>query len=294
MKRLPLQLVTAAPPSWLRAIPWLPARRLALGALNAALKQQPREFESTTRFGFRVTGTTLDLIQRYLYIFGVWEPDATAALLPYLREGSTVIDVGANIGYFSLLASVAVGASGSVHAVEALPSTVELLERNIELNRARNVTVHPVAASDHDGEVEVFRATEAFLGSSSTRKGEHGEGRVRSMRLDDLFEQVDGSDLSILKIDVEGDEAAVLRGAARLLETMRAPAAALVELSPGGSAEQRHNRRTVLDLMSSHGFAAFGVPNEYSSRRYADWRVSAPRPLSEDVTGWTDALFVKQ
>jgi FkbM family methyltransferase len=262
--------------------------------LNAALKRQPREFESTTRFGFRVTGTTLDLIQRYLYIFGVWEPDATAAVLPYLREGSTVIDVGANVGYFSLLASVAVGASGSVHAVEALPSTVELLTRNIELNQASNVTVHSVAASDHDGEVEVFRAADRFLGSSSTRKGEHAEGRVRCLRLDDLFARVDGGDVSVLKIDVEGDEAAVLRGAARLLETMRARTAALVELSPDELAGQRDNRRTVLDLMSSHGFAAFGVPNEYSSSRYADVRISAPRPLGQGVTGWTDALFVKQ
>jgi FkbM family methyltransferase len=262
--------------------------------LNAALKQAPREFETATLFGFRVAGTTRDLIQRHLYVFGVWEPDATAAIQSFLQENSTVVDVGANVGYFSLLAAYAVGRLGAVHAVEALPSTVGLLRHNIALNGASNVTVHPVAAGDEAGEIEIFKASDSVLGSSSTTSGEVSEGRVPCVTLDELLREVDGADVRLLKVDVEGDEESVLRGATRLLGQMGPSSAALVELAPDDFGDGRATGESVVRLMSSLGFDAYVVANEYSARRYADTRVSAPLPLADKPAGWTDVLFVKQ
>jgi FkbM family methyltransferase len=291
---VPAQVVAAIPPSWLRALPWLPLRRLALGTLNAAVRKSPRAFESETQFGFRIAGTTRDLIQRHLYVFGVWEPDATAAIRPYLRTGSTVVDVGANVGYFSLLAATAVGPGGAVHAVEALPSTVDLLRRNLALNGTANVVVHPVAVGDRPGEVEMFKASESFIGSSSTHSGEVSEGRVPRVTLDDLLAGVGGAEVTLLKIDVEGDEESVLRGATRLLGQMRPSSAALVELAPPEETGGTAGGESVVRLMSDFGFTPFVIRNEYSARSYADTRVGAPRPLTETPTGWTDGLFVKQ
>jgi FkbM family methyltransferase len=294
MVRPMAQILAAIPPSWLRAIPWLPARRLALGGLNAALKEAPRAFETETRFGFRVGGTTRDLIQRHLYVFGIWEPDATAAIQSFLHENATVVDVGANVGYFSLLAALAVGRAGVVHSIEALPSTVQLLRRNVALNDASNVMIHPVAAGDTSGEVEMFRAKDAFLGSSSTKSGESSEGLVPLVTLDGLLQEVDGAAVSLLKIDVEGDGAAVLRGARRILGQMPSRSAVLVELTPEDFSRGKEDGESALELMSRLGFTASVVPNEYSARRYADARVKPPRPLNGQPVDWTDVLFVKR
>src|SRR4051794_26991463 len=66
-------------------------------------------FRSRTIFGAKITGDTADLIQRYIYFFGVWEPDITAWLRSALKPGDCFVDVGANIGYYTLLASQVVG-----------------------------------------------------------------------------------------------------------------------------------------------------------------------------------------
>ena len=204
------------------------------------------------------------------------------------------MDVGANVGYFTLLAAQRVGPTGSVHAIEALPSTVTLLRRNLALNDLTNVTVHWVAAGEVSGDVEMFRASDAFLGSSSTLFGEQSEGKVPAERLDDLLHHVDGSDVSLLKIDVEGAEASVLRGAVRLLEEMSPGSVTLLELAPADVTGQQGNAAEILALMERFGFSAFAIRNEYSSRRYADPRVAPPSPLVVSPTGWTDVLFVKE
>jgi Methyltransferase FkbM domain len=155
-----------------------------------------------------------------------------------------------------------------------------------------NVTVHPVAASDHAGEVEVFRADEAFLGSSSTTAGERSEGRVTCAPLDELLRGVEPASVTLLKVDVEGDEVAVLRGASRLLSGMRSGGAALVELAPS-SAAAPGGESGVLKLMLDHGFTPFVLRNEYSGKRYADHRVTPPAVLEGEPSGWVDVLFVK-
>ena len=93
-----------------------------------------------------IAGSTKDVIQRYCYVFGIWEPNITHWTEAFLREGDLVLDVGANIGYFSLLASQAVGTTGTVVAVEPVPSIVTALKTNLAMNSAANVVVHAVAA----------------------------------------------------------------------------------------------------------------------------------------------------
>ncbi len=262
--------------------------------MNVALRQFPINFDVQTPLGFRILGNTNDLIQRHIYLFGVWEPDATAAVRRLLKPGSTVVDVGANIGYFSLLAAISVGQQGSVHAIEALPSTRRLLRRNLASNQMSNIRVHAVAASDREGLVEMFRARPAFIGSSSTKAGAVSEGAVPSARLDDLLAEVEPGRVTLLKVDVEGDEAAVLRGATKLLSGMPAGAAALVELAPPDEVAAGDDAAAVLELMSNYGFVAYALSNDYSVKRYADPRTKPPEPLLETPTGWADVLFVKE
>ncbi len=87
---------------------------------------------------------------------GIYEPHVTRAFLDALRENQTIVDVGANIGYFSVLAARKIGASGSVIAIEALARNVRLLLANTKINDLDNVTIVPHGASDREGFVTLM------------------------------------------------------------------------------------------------------------------------------------------
>lgn len=105
---------------YVRHAPWSAGKRaLVENHLNAALRDRPLHRLARTRFGATFAVDTQDLIQRYLYLFGVWEPHMTRWLQRRLKPGDVFVDVGANIGYYSILASRLVGARGKVVAIEA-------------------------------------------------------------------------------------------------------------------------------------------------------------------------------
>jgi FkbM family methyltransferase len=254
--------------------------------VNAVLKRRPIDFEVTTPLGFRFAGNTRDVIQRHVYVFGVWEPDVTAWMWRQVQPGAVVVDVGANVGYFSLLAARLVGDTGVVHAIEPLPSTVRRLRRNVDLNPSRRVTIHDVACSDFEGEMEIFAASADNIGSASTLGGDHSEGRVRCVRLDSILADVDPARISVVKIDTEGGEAAVLRGARKTLAVMEPGAAVLVEITVGAD--------DVWGLMLDAGFDAYAIDNDYRPGRYADRRVREPYRVLEPPTRAQDVVFVKR
>ena len=90
---------------YLHRRPRLPGQASLADLLDRRLRTRPGTATARTRFGSDIPVTTADLIQRYLYLFGSWEPNLTHWISARIRPGDTVIDVGANIGYFTLLAA---------------------------------------------------------------------------------------------------------------------------------------------------------------------------------------------
>src|SRR4051794_12278193 len=105
-------------------------------------------FVARTRFGSKVEGDTCEILQQHIYYFGAWEADLSQWIAGRLGTGDVCVDVGANAGYFSLLASDIVGDSGAVVAIEASPRVFEILQANLARNRARNVRPVNIAAAD--------------------------------------------------------------------------------------------------------------------------------------------------
>lgn len=103
--------------------PWL------AGHLNTLLKEHPLTTTARTGSGMVFPVATSDVIQRYLYLFGVWEPHLTAFISGRLTPKDTFVDVGANIGYYSVLASRLVGPAGHVVAVEPSPTSIKRWSR---------------------------------------------------------------------------------------------------------------------------------------------------------------------
>lgn len=166
--------------------------------------------ETTTRDGVSMRLDLHQLIDRFIYYWGEWEPSETALLRRLLAPGDVFADAGANIGYYSLLAARLVGPRGGVVAFEPVPETARRLRENVALNGFGNVTVHELALSDREGLVRIRRVDARNIGRDTISPAARAEAsfEVRSARLDDLL---DGP-VRLLKLDLEGAEMLALRG----------------------------------------------------------------------------------
>jgi FkbM family methyltransferase len=179
------------------------------------------------RFGLtgtvRAEGLTLLLdpkdkvITPFILDHGAYEPAETAVFRSLLRPGETFIDVGANIGWYTVLASRIVGPKGRVIAFEPAPGSFDLLRRNAELNGCRNVILEPKALSKEPGTLrlhldDVNRGHHSILKLPELKR----TIEVPAVRLDDYLKDDDHA-ISLIKIDTEGAEGFVLAGMAETL-----------------------------------------------------------------------------
>jgi len=153
-----------------------------------------------------------------LLAFGVHERYETALFLDAIRPGAVVVDVGANTGYYALLAAQR---AGSIFAFEPAPDNFALLTRNVERNHAAGVTCLPHAVSDRRGSVRIFTDRDNHgMASLSPHNVNHQAAIVdaESITLDEyLLDERKVPSVDIIKIDAEGAEALVLSGARRIL-----------------------------------------------------------------------------
>jgi FkbM family methyltransferase len=151
------------------------------------------------------------------------EPAGTQAFLKVVRHGHVVFDIGANIGYYSLLAAKQVGPSGRVLAFEPLARNIAYLHRHLELNDVRNVTVIPMACSDRTSVALFVAGSNCATGrlADSTMRPVDGQAEyVATVSVDQIVRE-SGLVPNVLKIDVEGAERKVLSGAVHTLSTAR-------------------------------------------------------------------------
>lgn len=182
---------------------------------------------------------------------GRYEPEQTESFVNHVRPGDTVLDVGAHAGYYTLLASRLVGAEGRVWAFEPEPRNVRYLRGNVEANGRANVRVEPSAVSDVEGSARFGAGT----GSGTGRLTAGGEHEVRTVTLDGVCER-EGLVPTALKVDVEGAEERVFRGADETLRSARP----VIFLSTHGP----ELRRACLDRLERAGYRtrAFGGEGE--------------------------------
>lgn len=145
---------------------------------------------------------------------GTYEPLTRRWISALLSRGDVAYDVGANVGFFTLLASRIVGKGGAVVAFEPFPANVRALRRHVDLNRAGNVTIVEAAVSDRAGLARFEPAGNPAMGGLA----EGGALEVETVALDKLLRERGLPKPNLLKIDVEGAEAQVLQGGIRCLE----------------------------------------------------------------------------
>jgi FkbM family methyltransferase len=146
---------------------------------------------------------------------GSYEADKQELLTTLPLAGKTVLDIGANVGFFSLLFSRLVGPSGRVVAFEPFPRNLEFIHRHIALNSASNIEVRPVTIADKHG--TTYFSTSQFHEQGSL--SDDGDLEVAVTTLDALEPQE--PEIALVKIDVEGAESAVLEGGKHFFEANR-------------------------------------------------------------------------
>jgi FkbM family methyltransferase len=152
------------------------------------------------------------------YLLGASEPAVQAALVQHLGPGDVLYDVGANVGYMSVLGARLVGPEGRVECFEPLPANVEALRANLDANEFSNFAIHAFAASDHDGQATMSLGDGLRMGNGQIVDAPgHETIEVPIHRLDGLKLRPP----QLVKIDVEGVELAVLRGMSNILEASR-------------------------------------------------------------------------
>jgi FkbM family methyltransferase len=145
---------------------------------------------------------------------GSFEYEKQQAFRRVVKPGHVVYDLGANVGFYSLLASVLVGDRGTVISFEPLPANLTLLRRHLQMNRIRNCTVLEAAASDTDGRARFDPSPQP----DTAHLSEYGQVSVRTVRLDTLVDSREILPPNVMKIDIEGAELQALRGAAQTIE----------------------------------------------------------------------------
>ncbi len=146
---------------------------------------------------------------------GSYEFEKQRAITQCVRGGDVFYDVGANVGFYTMLAAELVQDTGQVYAFEPLPRNVSYLRRHVEMNCYANVRIYPLAVADREGRMNFSEGSNP----SMARIDPSGAMEVSVTSLDILVDKEQLRLPSVLKIDVEGAEYDVLRGAARLLGT---------------------------------------------------------------------------
>jgi FkbM family methyltransferase len=185
---------------------------------------------------------------------GIWEPFETRLVLGLLAPGSVFLDVGANIGYFTLLAARAVGPGGRVFAFEPEPENFRLLQANLALNEVTG-QVHAVMAGLSDAD------TDGRLYLSEDNLGDHQLHPADTSRGNVPVSLLHGSDylcgragrFDVVKVDVQGAEYAVMAGLLPLLQAQGDPLHILLELSPAALRRAGHGGRKLIDMLAGLG-----------------------------------------
>lgn len=214
------------------------------------------ETEATTVFGARFHCVRADFIQRRIAFFGLFEPNLTYFLAAALKPGDVFIDVGANIGYFTLLAAGKVGPAGKVHAIEASPGTYELLMANLRRNGVGNVTAVNMAVADKECHVEIKAIDKRNIGANAVRVTATPDAHSVVGR---PLPAIVGADLDrarFIKIDVEGSEHLVLPA---ILDHFAARDNDTIIIS-----EISDSNAHLIDFARAKGFTVRALRNNYS------------------------------
>lgn len=202
-------------------------------------------------------------VSTHLFVSKTWEPEETRLVSSLLHEGDVFVDVGANMGYFTLVASDAVGKSGKVFAFEPEPKNFSLLRKNVQVNQCANARCEQKAVTATDHPVEFFLSTfnygdhrifQSHDDENYNRGRQRARTQVEGVRLDSYF--APGTRIDFIKMDVQGAEYFAVQGMKRVLRD-NPDVVLMMEYWPHGLQEAGVEPARLLEEVEALGFVSY-------------------------------------
>ncbi len=241
-----------------------------------------------------------------------YEPDVSLTLIRLVRNGDSVVDVGANAGFFSVLLGALTGAAGRVLSIEPGTHNLSRLKNNLSLNGFSHVTVSDRPVTDKEGEVSFFINSDDSGGNALWDPGQFPGNQKTSenpiahtLSATTLEQAVAASGLPVprlIKIDTEGAEQRILEGAGSLIRERKVPYV-VAELHEFGLSKMGCSQASLRSLMEGHGYSTFLLYPDGSlpklippgTRLQSDYFLNLLFSTQQDVAaGWPVEAYVPQ
>ncbi len=195
-----------------------------------------------------------------IYYTGKYEVKVTDYFRKTIKPGMTVMDIGANIGYYTLLFSNLVGPNGKVFAFEADPINFSFLKKSVEMNKINNIEIVQKAVSDRAGNISLFvgnNYTGASGGHSIVVDNTSGSGEsinVEAISIDSYFENKSNKKIDFIKIDIEGAEPLAIKGMTEMIN-LNHRLGMLTEILPYALEHSSNGYSNYLKMLSDLNFS---------------------------------------
>lgn len=242
---------------------------LQRNAAGLILKVRPPFFASFLKkaLGFKRTNITTSegifdidvasLLGYQLLKTGVYESEMIHVLKTYLGAGDTFVDLGGNEGYFTVIASLIVGGNGRVITIEPQSRLQPIINKNLTLNKCKNVTILQTLVSDSSGIGCLYLTSDLNTGATSLVSISRfllPKEDIQALTLTEVFQQQNILTCDLLKVDIEGYEYEAILGSKDLFTSHRIKAIAL-ELHPYHLAKRGLSEKDIVDFLSSCGYS---------------------------------------
>ncbi len=175
-----------------------------------------------------------------LSIFGVYEPKETELVKKEIKKGNIVLDLGASIGYYTLLFSKLVGSQGKVYAFESNYDRFDILKKNVRINKYINVVLENKAVSNKNGEAIIFHQ------------------KAQTIKLDDYFKTKTDKHIDFIKMDIEGHEKHAFEGMKEIL-SKNPKIKILFEFHPQVLDDYKTKPEELLNILDEMNFQMFDI-----------------------------------
>jgi len=194
-------------------------------------------------------------ISRELALYGEHEHNSTAEVKRLVKKGMRILEVGANIGYYAVLETKLAGDEGFLYAIEPSPFNFEMLKRNVELNKIKNVELHQKAAGA-ENEMSKFYVAEKSNLSSFIKRSDmdmYKEGTVIDVEIMKLDDYLIDKNVDFIRMDVEGYEKEILKGLEETMKTKH-PKHFFIEIHSDLLHKKDSSSKEILEYLEKFGY----------------------------------------
>jgi len=249
--------------------------------------RSPLKSDNVEIDGHKMFLDSLDSLR--LSINGVYEEFETEIVKKIIKKGDVVVDVGANIGYYTLIFAKLVGKEGKVFAFEPEPTNFNILKKNVKINEYENVTLINKAVSNKTGKMTLDLDEINKGGHSISKNNSEKTIEIESIRLDDYFKTYYGK-INFIKLDIEGAEVEAIKGMSEILGKNE-EANIMAEYNPQSLSNLGTNSEEYLTSLMKFGFKIYDLDAGRKKMVPIDSRIDLKK---YKLKTWTNLLCLRE